>query len=461
MPDRQKTVIAYDRLDISRSQGEDTITIVSGDPAKFRNFYFPQVLIGDDRYELVPTEEVERSGRPFLYVLELSSIFYHVLFRGFVGVLPPLAELVPSRVLKAVQERRARLVICDAQEIRPDLRIFDGLGKWIWFFDLIQIMVGDHGLPPDRVWFLAANFELETQFADWLQAQGLQPEQAFVFRPLFLFDTTTRQADRLARGGRSLRVEEDGQGRTTFYIGSGREGAGFSPRELQAEIDSGHLRPKTFLCLNHTPRDHRKALAFFIAGRGHHARGLLSLNAPSTDTVVDPKLLATPDIRDAVAKGAETLRSSLPLRLDLSTGAIPDQQWAIFGMSGDWLYRSSYISFVTETYLASGRYLTEKVFKPILRLHPFVVVGPAGTLALLRAKGYRTFNRVIDENYDDIADDAQRLAAVLGVIDGLAGLDPVESREVLVALKDEIVYNYHRLLDDETDMDIALAELAA
>jgi hypothetical protein len=47
-------------------------------------------------------------------------------------------------------------------------------------------------------------------------------------------------------------------------------------------------------------------------------------------------------------------------------------------------------------------FLSEKLFKPIACMHPFIVVGNRGSLSRLRNMGYKTFDGYIDESYDDL-----------------------------------------------------------
>jgi hypothetical protein len=57
---------------------------------------------------------------------------------------------------------------------------------------------------------------------------------------------------------------------------------------------------------------------------------------------------------------------------------------------------------------SGGTFLTEKTFKPIKHGQLFFVAGPAGSLQALRDLGYRTFDNVLDNTYDRIADNTQR-----------------------------------------------------
>jgi hypothetical protein len=64
----------------------------------------------------------------------------------------------------------------------------------------------------------------------------------------------------------------------------------------------------------------------------------------------------------------------------------------------------------TETvYFGRRWHLTEKTFKPIALEMPFILVAPAGSLEYLRSYGFKTFNGIIDESYDEETDDIKRL----------------------------------------------------
>ena len=77
---------------------------------------------------------------------------------------------------------------------------------------------------------------------------------------------------------------------------------------------------------------------------------------------------------------------------------------------------------VTETVATRRRlHLTEKTFKPIAMGMPFIIVGTRGSLKYLREYGFKTFEGIWDESYDDAEDDVriQRIASLLRSLDEL------------------------------------------
>lgn len=75
-------------------------------------------------------------------------------------------------------------------------------------------------------------------------------------------------------------------------------------------------------------------------------------------------------------------------------------------------HTNAYCNIVMETHFdadqSGGVFLTEKTFKPIKHGQLFFVAGPAGSLQALRDLGYRTFDTVLDNTYDRIADNTER-----------------------------------------------------
>ena len=80
------------------------------------------------------------------------------------------------------------------------------------------------------------------------------------------------------------------------------------------------------------------------------------------------------------------------------------------------LYQDSYCHLVIETLFdadqSGGAFLTEKTYKSIKFGQPFVIIGTAHSLRTLRQQGYRTFDHVIDNSYDEIVDNTQRWLAI-------------------------------------------------
>jgi imidazoleglycerol phosphate dehydratase HisB len=98
----------------------------------------------------------------------------------------------------------------------------------------------------------------------------------------------------------------------------------------------------------------------------------------------------------------------------------------------------SLLYLVTETVATGQRHhLTEKTFKPIALGMPFVIVGTKGSLEYLRGYGFRTFDSIWDESYDQAEDDVriERIASLLRSLDELS----VEAKQDLFNQCQEVV----------------------
>lgn len=62
-------------------------------------------------------------------------------------------------------------------------------------------------------------------------------------------------------------------------------------------------------------------------------------------------------------------------------------------------------------------FLTEKTYKPIAGLQPFVVIGGAGILKYLRSQGFETYNNIFDESYDNETDFDKKLSIIVDNIE--------------------------------------------
>jgi len=113
------------------------------------------------------------------------------------------------------------------------------------------------------------------------------------------------------------------------------------------------------------------------------------------------------------------------------------------------MYENSYFSVVSETIFFTDYwdweescFLSEKIFKAILFKHPFVLVSTPHCLKYIRALGYRTYSPVIDESYDNIEDNYERLIAILKEIDRLCKLKGEALADYLTYCKEIADHNF-------------------
>ena len=107
-------------------------------------------------------------------------------------------------------------------------------------------------------------------------------------------------------------------------------------------------------------------------------------------------------------------------------------------------YYDSLWHIVTETVFYYDKlHLTEKIFKPIVMKQPFMLLAAPGNLAYLRSYGFKTFGDVIDESYDDIQNNDDRITAVVKQLNWLCNLLPHEKQEIIKKIEPIIEHNFH------------------
>jgi hypothetical protein len=106
-------------------------------------------------------------------------------------------------------------------------------------------------------------------------------------------------------------------------------------------------------------------------------------------------------------------------------------------------YENTDIEVVLETLFDDSRWhLTEKSLRPIAVAQPFILVGTAGSLEYLRSYGFKTFDTVWSESYDQIKDPALRLELVAGIMKTIATWDTATRQEKMQQA--QVIADYNR-----------------
>jgi hypothetical protein len=197
----------------------------------------------------------------------------------------------------------------------------------------------------------------------------------------------------------------------------------------------------TFLAPNRITggaRSHRLQLLYYIFKKGL-TNNYISCPAqcPAEGTTIAQQLVPLepkyPDIQAVFAQ------QDLPLNMPGETGAPMHSCWlSLFGEAETCL-----LYLVSETTATGRRHqLTEKIFKPICLQMPFILHSTAGSLRYLRSYGFKTFDTIWDERYDDIADDDQRIQAIAELLTDLDALTVEQKQNLYNQAQPIIQHNY-------------------
>ena len=99
-------------------------------------------------------------------------------------------------------------------------------------------------------------------------------------------------------------------------------------------------------------------------------------------------------------------------------------------------------------------YLTEKTFKVILYKRPFVILGAKNSLRQLHKLGFKTFDSIWDESYDQIDDPNQRLLKVLEIVEDICSYSLDDLQSMCYAIKDTLDYNLAHYIENYSRSDL-------
>ena len=108
------------------------------------------------------------------------------------------------------------------------------------------------------------------------------------------------------------------------------------------------------------------------------------------------------------------------------------------------LYSQCAFEVGAETLTSEGSWFTEKTMRPIAAKMPLILMSVPGALKELRNLGFRTFGNYIDESYDNIDNEQDR---VLKVVQTVKDIVKSGSADFASAVTDITEYNWNRLVE--------------
>ena len=114
------------------------------------------------------------------------------------------------------------------------------------------------------------------------------------------------------------------------------------------------------------------------------------------------------------------------------------------------LYNHSFFEIVSETLYRDGHFITEKTTKPISCCLPFLVLSSPGYLKYLQSYGFKTFDGIIDESYDQEVDLEKRIDLLVEQVEKIINNG---SKNFYLATRDICEHNYKKLCEITGDRD--------
>lgn len=215
-------------------------------------------------------------------------------------------------------------------------------------------------------------------------------------------------------------------------------------------------KDKKFLCMNRMPHLHRTCLLGLMLENNLVDNSYYSFYdttvCVSEETTNNIRAKLSSGIADTIISNVQSYAISLPLRLTLDEFASNPNGLTPIDAA---MFDNSYFSVVPETYFFKNSFLnelntvfhTEKTYNAILMKHPFIIMGVTNSLDHLHHNGYRTFHPYIDESYDDVWDDEQRMTMIINEVKRLCSLTNEQLIEWQENIREIVEHNYQVMIN--------------
>jgi hypothetical protein len=91
-------------------------------------------------------------------------------------------------------------------------------------------------------------------------------------------------------------------------------------------------------------------------------------------------------------------------------------------------------------------YFSEKTVSALLSNRPFIIIGEHGSLRALKQKGYKTFNDMFDESYDNIIDPSSRMESIFELVKDINARSLDEIKENVLKCQDKLSHNRNLMM---------------
>lgn len=206
-----------------------------------------------------------------------------------------------------------------------------------------------------------------------------------------------------------------------------------------------------FLLYQRKPRVHRIEITNLLIEQGYSQRGIVTLGSNESDNITWGDGLTAPQLtiadypKDYKHNGSHNDFSGIPNDL-VSLGRLD-------------IWQQHFLNIVSETEFNEWhpRFITEKTWKPIIGLRPFVIHGQRSIYSWLRSHGFRTFNQYWPHIPVETSGDQH--GTVLAVVDYLCNKTPEELKAMYQSMLPDLVYNKNRYSEFAAEQQLKIGNL--
>jgi hypothetical protein len=226
------------------------------------------------------------------------------------------------------------------------------------------------------------------------------------------------------------------------------------------DFKGDRIREKKFTCLNGAFRTHRARIVSELFRSGLDKDGYISYIGNYGERLpIESDLLPELDT-DTIKYFIDNLVPRLPIVVDLEKDVELIEPYIGSSYVHE-MYTNSYFNIITETsynfdktIIGNNVYLTEKTYRPMFGMQPFILVSNPGCLNQLRNMGFETFPEFFDESYDEIENPWHRMDAILVQIKEICSLSYEEIHDRYYSIFWKLEANRNRLIEIADDREI-------
>jgi UDPglucose 6-dehydrogenase len=318
---------------------------------------------------------------------------------------PSLFEFLSQVYLEDLRKRNAFLIIDSS---------FEGYHE-DWVFNYFYDECDKYGIHPNQIFFVTGNQIVDECYEKWLISNPKKDKINAVPYTHFEFDCYTFSLQLPPGNSKSLPLFDD------------------HLNYKKSNLDE----IKTYCNLNKKPRSHRVNFYTLLYLNELLDKGLVSMEDLETDSIYFCDTNFDKEFVDKV-------KQTLPSRIYGVSNEIYDPGYYITRFN-DQITLDTWISVISEAQYWDSQetvFLSEKIFKVMACSHPFMILGNKRSLDELKQLGYKTFDKWLDESYDNMTD-CDRFYAL---IENIKKIDSIEDKlSWFSEMKDIIEYNKNRL----------------
>lgn len=265
------------------------------------------------------------------------------------------------------------------------------------FFEILHFNCTKYNINPEKVIFVSANLLDEENYQNWSR------DKSFKKLKIFSFNFFEKVAESPLEWRSLIENGEDILPKVTL-------------QKVKDEVEH-NFKDKYFSSLSRLNRYQRTIGTFLLCQHPVSSRALISHNKLHLDR--PDTWLQVAGLEEYGLENFKNWLASLPRVVDHENFEV---NWAI-NHSYATIHHQTLFQIVNETYQSNfnntSLFYSEKTFRPMICMQPFIIYGQPGINKYLKKLGYETYEDYFDLSFDDEPNDTVRYKKILNVISDL------------------------------------------